>query len=138
MQYFENLLKGVWQLINPEDYVCPERMRQIEHTLFEKIREKSDGKTNQWKAAKKALSYFDLGDEKSCDLANFTRALDKFGCTFKPHEIRALFNKYDVDGSGKLDYEEFSKMLMDIDISGLSSKPNLLKTLGTNYFKISH
>ena len=106
--------------------------------MFEKVREKSDGKTNEWKAAKKALSYFDLGDEKACDLPTFTRALDKFGCNFKSNEIRALFNKYDADCSGKLDYEEFSKLLMDIDISGLSSKPNLLKTLGTNYFKITH
>ncbi len=29
-------------------------------------------------------------------------------------------------------------MLMDIDINGMQSKPNLLKTLGTNYFKITH
>jgi hypothetical protein len=29
-------------------------------------------------------------------------------------------------------------MLMDIDINGMESKPNLLKTLGTNYFKITH
>lgn len=31
--------------------------------LYEKIREKSNGKTNEWKAAKKALSYFDLNDK---------------------------------------------------------------------------
>lgn len=29
-------------------------------------------------------------------------------------------------------------MLMAIDINGMESKPNLLKTLGTNYFKITH
>lgn len=27
---------------------------------------------------------------------------------------------------------------MNIDINGMVSKPNLLKTLGTNYFKITH
>ena len=120
-------MKGVWQLVDPCDYVSPERLRQIEHILFEKVREKSDGKTNEWKTAKKALSYFDLGDEKACDLETFAKGLDKFGCNFKKNEIRALFTKYDADNSGKLDYEEFSKMLMSIDISGLSDKPNLLK-----------
>jgi hypothetical protein len=35
--------------------------------LYEKIRLKSDGKTNEWKTGKKALSYFDLGDSKSAD-----------------------------------------------------------------------
>jgi Ca2+-binding EF-hand superfamily protein len=84
------------------------------------------------------MSYFDLGDNKSCDLKTFARALDKFGCNFKDHEIKALFNKYDVNKSGDLDYEEFSKLLMEIDISNLSTKPNMLKTLGTNYFKITH
>jgi Ca2+-binding EF-hand superfamily protein len=49
-----------------------------------------------------------------------------------------LFDKYDTNKSGKLDYAEFSKMLMSIDINGMESKPNLLKTLGTNYFKITH
>ena len=29
-------------------------------------------------------------------------------------------------------------MLMALDINGMESKPNLLKTLGTNYFKITH
>ena len=113
-------------------------MRQLELILYEKVREKSDGKTNEWKCAKKALSYFDLGDEKSCDVSGFAKALDKFGCTFKDHEIRALFQKYDLDKSGRMDYEEFSKMLMNIDINGMIDKPNLLKTLGTNYFKITH
>lgn len=42
---------------------------------------------------------------KSCDLETFTKALDKFGCNFKKHEIRALFVKYDTDKSGRLDYE---------------------------------
>jgi Ca2+-binding EF-hand superfamily protein len=51
--------------------------------------------------------------------------MDKFGCNFKEHELRALFKKYDTDRSGKLDYEEFSKMIMDIDICGLSQKTNL-------------
>lgn len=73
--------------------------------MYEKVREKSDGKTNEWKCAKKAISYFDLGDQKACDLPTFTRALDKFGCNFKKHEVKALFVKYDLDKSGRLDYE---------------------------------
>lgn len=84
------------------------------------------------------MSYFDLGDEKRCDLECFSKGLDKFGCNFKPNEIRTLFNKYDADKSGHLDYEEFGKMLMDMDINGMVSQPNKLKTLGTNYWKITH
>jgi len=60
--YFIQLLKGTWSLINSETYVSHERLREMELVLFEKIREKSNGKTNEWKSAKKALHYFDLED----------------------------------------------------------------------------
>lgn len=57
---------------------------------------------------------------------------------FKDNEIRALFEKYDLDNSGAIEYEEFSKAIMDIDISGLSSKPNLFtETMGKNHFTIT-
>jgi Ca2+-binding EF-hand superfamily protein len=71
------------------------------------------------------LAYFDLNDNGSVELDEFKRGLDKFGCVFKDNEISALFTKYDTNNSGTLDYEEFSKCIMNIDISGLSSKPNL-------------
>lgn len=71
-------------------------------------------------------------------MEGFAKGLDKFGCNFKPHEIKTLFLKYDLDKSGRLDYQEFSKMLMSIDINGMVSQPDKLKTLGTNYWKITH
>lgn len=70
--------------------------------IFEKIREKSDGKTNEWKAGKKAFHYFDLADKNCCDLESFKNGLNKFGCIFKDHEIRALFHKYDANRNGVL------------------------------------
>ena len=66
---------------------------------------KATARQTNGNAQKNAISYFDLGDQKSCDLETFTKALDKFGCNFKKHEIRALFVKYDTDKSGRLDYE---------------------------------
>lgn len=49
------------------------------------------------------MAYFDLGDKGECDLATFSKALDKFGCNFKKNEISALFKKYDSNNSGTLD-----------------------------------
>jgi hypothetical protein len=51
--------------------------------VYEKIREKSDGTCSEWKAGKKALSYFDLGDNRHVNFEQFKRGLDKFGCNFK-------------------------------------------------------
>lgn len=106
-------------------------------TLYEKIRLKSDGKTNEWKTGKKALSYFDLGDTRYADFAAFKKGLDKFGCNFKENEMRVLFDKYAANGT--LDYEQFVKEIMEIDINGMISKPNLLQTkMGTNHFTVTH
>ena len=106
--------------------------------MYENIREKSDGKTNEWKTAKKALAYFDLNDNGKVEFNEFKKGLDKFGCVFKDNEILALFNRYDTNGSGTLEYEEFSKSIMNIDISGLSSKTNLFtETMGKNHFTIT-
>lgn len=113
------------------------RLREIELTLYEKIRLKSDGKTNEWKTGKKALSYFDLGDTRYADFAAFKKGLDKFGCNFKENEMRVLFDKYAANGT--LDYEQFVKETMEIDINGMISKPNLLQTkMGTNHFTVTH
>lgn len=135
--YFEQLLVNSWNLKPSEYYVSEKRLKEIEHTLFEKIRLKSDGKTNEWKTGKKALFYFDLEDKKYCNYVEFKRGLDKFGCNFKEHEMKALFDKYAVDGT--LSYEEFSKAIMEIDINGMVSQINLLATkMGTNHFTVTH
>lgn len=52
--------------------------------------------------------------------------------------MRAMFEKYDFDHSGYLDYEEFAKMIMNMDISGMSSKINIFaETMGKNHFTIT-
>jgi hypothetical protein len=85
------LILNTWNLKHPEDHVSEKRLREIEHTIFEKIRLKSDGRTEEWKTGKKALFYFDLEDKKQCGYPQFKQGLDKFGCNFKEHEMRALF-----------------------------------------------
>ncbi len=51
--------------------------------------------------------------------------------------MKAIFDKYSEDG--KLDYERFAKVLMDLDINGMISQPNLFHTkMGTNHFKVTH
>lgn len=45
-----------------------------------------------------------------------------YGCTFKDNEVLALFNKYDKDGSGYLDYEEFSAFMA---LKGSGNNPNV-------------
>lgn len=51
--------------------------------------------------------------------------------------MKALFEKYAQEG--RIDYQSFVKEIMDLDINGMISKPNLLQTkMGTNHFKVTH
>jgi Ca2+-binding EF-hand superfamily protein len=78
-----------------------------------------------------------LEDNKQIGFEQFIKGLDKFGCNFKDFELRALFSKY--SHGGYLNYEEFSKAIMDIDINGMVTQPNLLQTkMGTNHFTVTH
>lgn len=52
----------------------------------------------------------------------FNNVLISYGCTFKENEVNALFNKYDRDGSGYLDYEEFSAFMA---LKGSGNNPNV-------------
>lgn len=79
--FLEAILK-TWGLTHGKDYVSAARLHQLEDILFEKIRQKTDTKDSEGKAAKTAFKYFDLEDSGHCNLENFTRALDKFGCKF--------------------------------------------------------
>lgn len=46
-----------------------------------------------------------MNDNGKVEKNEFIKGLDKFGCVFKDNEINALFEKYDSDNSGCLNYE---------------------------------
>jgi Ca2+-binding EF-hand superfamily protein len=55
-------------------------------------------------------------------MKEFIKVMEAFGCTFKEPEIQALFNKFDLDKSGKLDYEEFASFFARL---GTGNNPNV-------------
>merc|ERR1712072_788763 len=67
------------------------------------------------------MSYFDLQNTGRVSCQSFKDALDKFGCVFKCHEIKAVFNKYDQEGSGTIDYRLFAGAFA---LRGAGKNPN--------------
>lgn len=66
--------------------------------------------------------HYDLNDNGVLSVPEFREVLISYGCTFKDNEVLALFNKYDRDGSGFLDYEEFSAFMA---LKGSGNNPNV-------------
>jgi len=56
----------------------------------------------------KMFKYFDIMNTGSVDFAQFQRVLEKSGMYYPEDQLRPLFQTYDRDGSGSLDYTEFA------------------------------
>lgn len=60
----------------------------------------------------KAFKYFDLNDNGVVEPDEFAKAIEKIGIQIPTkQDLNMLFNLYDTDQSGGLDYKEFSATL---------------------------
>lgn len=57
------------------------------------------------------FKYFDIYDKGNVSFQDFMRTIEKIGLYYSPAEMLPLFEVYDVDGSGFLDYKEFSSII---------------------------
>jgi Ca2+-binding EF-hand superfamily protein len=76
---------------------------------------------------KKIFRHFDLDGYGTIEPEEFKKALETLGCVFKDHELEAVFNKYDANGNGKLDYEEFASFFAR---KGSGNNPNVNPVFG--------
>ena len=56
----------------------------------------------------KMFKFFDIMNTGAVDFNQFSKVLEKTGMYFPEEQLRPLFNSYDRDGSGSLDYTEFA------------------------------
>jgi len=99
----------------------------MEDIIFEKIRQKTHGADDEGKTVRKIFTHFDLDGFGTIEPNEFRKALETIGCLFKDHEMDALFRKYDANGNGKLDYEEFSSFFAR---KGSGNNPNVNPVFG--------
>jgi|JI102314A2RNA_FD_contig_21_3666963_length_396_multi_2_in_0_out_0_1 Ca2+-binding EF-hand superfamily protein len=57
------------------------------------------------------FKYFDVYNRDSVNFTDFHKAMEKIGLYYKPEELQPLFNLYDTNGNGDLDFKEFSAMI---------------------------
>ena len=56
----------------------------------------------------KMFKYFDIMNKGAVDFNQFQRVLEKTGMYYPETQLRPLFDIYDRDRSGSLDYQEFA------------------------------
>jgi Ca2+-binding EF-hand superfamily protein len=81
----------------------------FERELKNKLSEKTRGAQSEQQVLLKSFKYFDLNDNGVVEPDEFAKAIEKIGIQIPTkQDLDMLFNIYDVDGSGGLDYKEFS------------------------------
>lgn len=126
--YFVDLVLKTWGLsATNQVYVTPERTKQLEDIIFEKIRQRTHGADDEGKTVKKIFKHFDVNGFGTIEFKQFQQALETLGCVFRDNELQSLFAKFDANGNGKLDYEEFASFIARM---GSGNNPNVNPVFG--------
>ena len=126
--YFVDMVLKTWGLSAANKvYVTPDRTKQLEDIIFEKIRQRTHGADDEGKTVKKIFKHFDLDGFGTIEFTEFKKALETLGCVFKDVELKTLFNKFDANANGKLDYEEFASFIARM---GSGNNPNVNPVFG--------
>lgn len=128
--YFVDMVLKTWGLSAANKvYVTPDRTKELEGIIFEKIRQRTHGADDEGKTVKKIFKHFDLDGFGTIEFTEFKKALETLGCVFKDVELKSLFQKFDSNGNGKLDYEEFASFIAR---EGSGNNPNVNPVFGIN------
>jgi len=69
----------------------------------------------------KSFKYFDLNNNGTVEPDEFAKAIEKIGIMIPTRQdLDALFNLYDADRSGSIDYREMSSALLGREVSSAS------------------
>jgi Ca2+-binding EF-hand superfamily protein len=89
---------------------------QFERELRQKLQQKATTYQSEEALLVRAFKYFDLDNSNSVSREEWRRAIEKIGVTLATHEqLDVLFDEYDTDHSGVLDYKEFSAVVTDAE-----------------------
>lgn len=88
----------------------------FEAELKNKLALKSSGKQSEEALIVKAFKYFDLDNSGACSPDEFIKAIAKLGVSgFDNKQLIEIFNFYDSNKNGELDYKEFAASLYNED-----------------------
>lgn len=125
--YFMQVVCSTWGLAADKLAVHPQQLAQLESVIFEKVRQRTHGADDEGKTVKRFFKHFDIMGRGCLNAAEFKKAMEALGCTFKENELAAIFAKYDKNGSGYLDFEEFAGMYA---LRGTGNNPNVNPVFG--------
>ena len=100
-------------------------VERLEKLLRQYMYAKVPNDMNTKRAVERSFSDFDTDNSKNVSINEFIAALERYGMHVAGRRpgagglpmnvVQSLFDKYDIDGSGTIDYKEFTKGLFAAD-----------------------
>jgi hypothetical protein len=86
-------------------------IKDFERELRQKLVQKCPSNQQEDAFLTKAFKFFDIKNEGQVDFDQFARTVEKVGVIIEKENLRRIFNEYDTNANGSLDYKELSGRL---------------------------
>ena len=104
--------------------------KSFEKELKNKLLIKTVGNQSEEMVLLRAFKYFDLSNTNLCDKQSFIKTVMKIGITgFKEQDIASIFEMYDTEQSGRINYKDFIGILYNNP--SIMDNPEKLKEVKT-------
>jgi Ca2+-binding EF-hand superfamily protein len=102
------MIECVWGVKEHKESTSQD-LNSLETLIKEKIRLRMNTTETEEKALVKVFKFIDLDNKTYLNPLEFSSALQRIGVNLSSQQLQILFEKYDTDRSGTIDYYEFSK-----------------------------
>lgn len=90
---------------------------RFEKELKDKLIQKSNAKLSEEACMIKMFKFFDVQDKGSVNFQEFCRVLEKLNMYYPPEQLKPLFDVYDSDKSGAVDYKEMTAVVLGAEVA---------------------
>lgn len=123
--YFKTMIASTWGLHADKSAVSEAQLAELESVIFEKVRQHTHGADDEGKTTKRFFAHFDLHRRGAVNAEEFRQTMEALGCTFRDHELKALFAKFSDDG-----FVNIEKIAGRFALRGTGNNPNINPVFG--------
>jgi UMP-CMP kinase len=88
-------------------------LARVRHIFREKVRQKTINTKSEVENLRLVFKYFDLSNSGTVNFNQFKQAVQRFGIYLDDNTLAALFDEFDTEGSGRIDYLRFAVALYE-------------------------
>jgi len=107
---FVRMMECVWSVKEQVDSVQRD-LEKLEAMIKEKIRQRMPSVETEENAIKKNFKFVDLDNNGWVSIQEFDLGLRRIGAVLTVDQLESLFEKFDTNGNGQLDYAEFARFV---------------------------